>query len=87
MSTNVHLAYFVLLIIGIVAVLTYLALRAGHGYSVEDTMAHAEKFADAVQEGHGGMTAFVWISCGVIVIWSFIYLVTHWQQFATTFFR
>jgi hypothetical protein len=87
MSTNVHLAFFVLFLIGVAALLIYLALRAGHGYSVEDTVAHSETFANAVQEGHGGMTAFVWICCGAIVIWSFIYLATHWQQFATTFFR
>jgi hypothetical protein len=87
MSTNVHLAYFVLLLIGLVAFLTYLAIRAGHGYSVEDAVAHAEKFANTVQEGHGGMTAFVWISCGAILVWSFVYLIMHWQQFAVTFFR
>ncbi|XUX01244.1 MAG: hypothetical protein TUN42_04445 [Dehalogenimonas sp.] len=87
MSTNVHLAYFVLLLIAIISLLTYLALCAGRGYSVEDTVAHAEKFANAVEEGHGGMTAFVWISSGAILVWSFVYLIMHWQQFAVTFFR
>lgn len=87
MSTNVHLAFFVLFLIGVGALLTYLAIRAGQGYSIEDTMAHAEKFANVVEEGHGGLTAFVGISCGAIVIWSFVYLIMHWQQFAVTFFR
>ena len=87
MNTNVNLAYFVVLIIAIVAFLTYLAIRAGHGYSVEDTQAHAEKFANTVGEGHGGLTAFVWIPCVAILIWSVVYLIIHWQQFAVTFFR
>jgi hypothetical protein len=87
MNTNVNLTYFVVLIIAIVAFLTYLAIRAGHGYSVNDTKAHAEKFANAVEEGHGGITAFVWVPCGAILIWSVIYLIMHWQQFAVTFFR
>jgi nitrogen fixation protein FixH len=87
MSTNVHLAFFTLLMIAVVTLLIYLASRSGRGYSVEDTKAHAEKFAGVIEEGHGGMTAFCWITIGAIFIWSIIYLIMHWSEFAVVFFR
>ena len=87
MSTNVHLAWFALLIIGIVTLLVYLAVRAGKGYSVEDTQAHAETFGDVVQEGHGGMPAVALVPIIAILIWSVVYLIMHWSQFAVVFFR
>ncbi len=87
MSSNVHLAWFVLLIMGIVSLLTYLAVRAGHGYSVEDTQAHAETFGGVVQEGHGGTPAITLVVISTIIIWAIIYLIMHWRQFAVVFFR
>ena len=87
MSSNVLLAYFTLLIIGIVAILVYLAVRSGSGYSVSDTKAHSEKFPDGVEEGHGGMTAFTWVTFGGIFVWSIFYLVSHWSQFSSVFFK
>jgi hypothetical protein len=86
-NTNVHLAWFDLLLIGIVALLTYLAVRAGKGYSVEDTQAHAETFAVGVQEGHGGMPAITLVVILFLIIWSIVYLIMHWSEFAVVFFR
>jgi hypothetical protein len=85
--TNVNLAWFVLLVIAVVTLLVYLGVRAGHRYSVEDTQAHAETFAGVVQEGHGGVPAFVMVTIWAIVIWSVVYLVMHWSEFAVVFFR
>jgi nitrogen fixation protein FixH len=87
MSSNVHLAFFTLLIMGVVALLTYLAVRSGSGYSVSDTKAHAEKFPDNIEEGHGGMTAFTWITFGSIFVWCIVYLVLNWSKFASVFFK
>ena len=87
MSTNIRLAWFVLLIIFSAAFLLYLAVRAGKGYSVEDTEAHAEEFGGVVKEGHGGITAFAGISIVAILVWSIVYLIMHWSEFAVAFFR
>lgn len=87
MSSNVHLAFFTVGIIFLVAFLIYLALRAGRGYSVKDTQTHAETFGGVVQEGHGGITVFVFITVTAIIVWSVIYLIMHWSQFAIVFFR
>jgi nitrogen fixation protein FixH len=84
---NSNLFLFTLLIIGVVAVLIYLAVRSGSGYSVSDTKAHAEKFPDNIEEGHGGMTAFTWITFGSIFIWCIVYLVLNWNKFASVFFK
>ena len=87
MSTNVHLALFTLLIIGAVSLLGYLAARSGNGYSVADTRAHAEKFSGLVEEGHGGMTAFCWVTIGAILVWSVVYFAMHWSEFSVVFFK
>jgi nitrogen fixation protein FixH len=85
MSNNANLAYFTLLIIGVVTLLTYLASRSGRGYSVEDTKAHAEHFADGIEEGRGGLTAFCWVTIGAILVWSVIYFIMHWSEFTAAF--
>jgi len=87
MSSNLHLALFTLLIIGISAILMYLAVRSGSGYSVSDTKSHAEKFPDNIEEGHGGMTAFTWATFGGILVWCVVYLVQHWSEFSSVFFK
>lgn len=87
MNTNVKLVYFTLLIIAVVAFLVYLAVRSGKGYSVEDTKAHAEEYPDGIKEGHGGMTAFCWVTIGAIFVWSIIYLIMHWNEFSVVFFK
>ncbi len=86
MSSSVRLAWLTVLIIALTMLLTYLATRSGRGYSPERTKEDADDFGGAVQEGHGGMTAFLWLSFVAIVVWSVVYLVMHWNEFATTFF-
>jgi hypothetical protein len=63
-------------------VITWLILRSGHGYSVHDTEAHSTNYADTIKEGHGGLTLFLWVSFIVILIWSIVYLIQHWNEFS-----
>jgi hypothetical protein len=73
--------WLVLGMIGAFVILVILAMRSGHGYSVEDTEAHATDYAGVIKEGHGGLTAFLWVFTIGIVGWSIGYLVTHWSEF------
>jgi hypothetical protein len=66
-------------------VLTWLALRSGRNYSVNDTEAHSTNYADVIKEGHGGLTIFLWISFGAIFVWTIVYLVQHWSEFNAIF--
>ncbi len=38
-------------------------------------------FANVVKEGHGGMTAFLWVSFGAILAWQSITIIVNWSQF------
>ncbi len=62
-----------------------LLLRSGHGYSVRDTDAHAVDFPGGLKEGHGGMTAFLWVFFSAIIIWGIIYFILHASEFAIIF--
>jgi hypothetical protein len=86
-NTNVNLAFFTVVVILVASLLIYLALRAGRGYSVDDTQAHAETFGGGIQEGHGGVTAFVAVWIIAILIWATVYLIQHWSQYAVVFFK
>ena len=66
-------------------VYTWLVLRSGHGYSVHDTETHAADYANVIKEGHGGLTAFLWVSFILIFGWTIMYFVTHWGEFARLF--
>jgi hypothetical protein len=59
----------------------WLALISGRGYSVEDTEAHSIEYGEVVKEGHGGMTAFLWVSFVLLFIWTIAYFVQHWDEF------
>jgi hypothetical protein len=61
--------------------LVALALRSGHDYSVEDTESHAVEYAGVIREGHGGMTAFLWVTCLAIFGWAIAYLIQHRHEF------
>jgi hypothetical protein len=63
------------------AVLTYLAVTGGKGYSVQDTQAHASDYAGQMKEGHGGMTALLWVSFVAVLLWAVYYLVRHAGEF------
>ena len=61
-------------------------LVAGNGRSrAGDPEAHAEGFAGVVREGHGGMTAFLWVSFALLILWTVYYFVAHAQQFLVIF--
>ncbi len=62
-----------------------LLLRSGHGYSVRDTDAHAVDFPGGLKEGHGGMTAFLWVFFGALILWAIVYLVLHASEFSIIF--
>jgi hypothetical protein len=79
--------YLVIAVAVSVVILTWLALRSGHGYSVHDTEAHAVNYADEIKEGHGGMTLFLWLSFLAIIIWTIVYLVQHGSEFSVIFSR
>jgi hypothetical protein len=77
--------YIVIAVAVSIVILTWLALRSGHGYSVHDTEAHAVNYADEIKEGHGGMTLFLWLSFTAIIVWTIVYLVQHASEFSAIF--
>ena len=73
------------LTVGSVVVFTILLvlLIRGARYSVSDTEDHSEDFAGGViKEGHGKMTMFLWVLFAGMFIWTVVYLVMHWHEFA-----
>jgi len=62
-------------------ILIILLIR-GSKYSVSDTQAHSTDFAGIIQEGHGGMTAFLWLLFAGMFVWVIVYLIIHWHEFA-----
>jgi hypothetical protein len=77
--------YLLLGVIAAFVVLIYLALRSGHGYSVHDTEAHATEYAETIKEGHGRMTAFLWVCYIAILVWTIVYLFEHSSEFSIFF--
>jgi hypothetical protein len=65
----------------IFVIITWLALRSGHGYSVHDTEAHSTNYADTIKEGHGGLTLLLWVCFITLFIWTVVYMVQHWSEF------
>ena len=63
----------------------FLFLRSGRGYSVHDTQAHSTEYGGVIKEGHGGLTAFLWVFFIFMIVWSVVYLVTNAGQFAIIF--
>jgi hypothetical protein len=66
-------------------VLLWLMLRSGHGYSVHDTEAHAEDYGGGIREGHGGMTAMLWVLYIGILVWTIVYFVIRSDDFSVLF--
>ena len=62
-----------------------LLFRSGHGYSVHDTEAHSTNYAGVIKEGHGGMTAFLWVFFVFILVWTIVYFAQHASEFAIIF--
>jgi hypothetical protein len=84
---NNYIFCFYIAFICIVAftVLLILLLRSGHNYSVHDAEAHSTNYANVIKEGHGGLTAFLWLLYATIFIWTIVYLVMHWSEFGLIF--
>ena len=80
------IAFYITLIciFGFVAVLVLL-LRSGRHYSVKDVESQSSRFAGIIREGHGGMTAFLWVLFAVIFIFTIVYFVLHASEFAIIF--
>lgn len=59
----------------------WLFVRGKKSYSVDDAESHAEDYANVIKEGHGGMTAFLWVSFSLIFSWTVYYIIINWSQF------
>jgi len=66
-------------------ILIWLMVTGGKKYMSEDAEAHAQEYAGLVKEGHGGMTGFLWMSFAMVLIWTVVYLMLHWREFAVVF--
>jgi hypothetical protein len=86
-SSQVPSVFFWLtaVIVASLGVAIWLGLRSGRNYSVHDTEAHASNYANVIKEGHGGLTAFLWVSFGAILVWTIVYLIQHWSEFGVLF--
>ncbi len=84
-NINTFAFYITLLCIVAVVLITVLLLRSGKGYSVRDSQSHAEDFGGVIKEGHGGMTAFLWVTFSVILIWTIVYFILHASEFRIIF--
>ncbi len=62
-----------------------LLLRSGQGYAEKDIDAHAVGFPGGLKEGHGGMSAFLWLAFGAMFVWTVVYFVQHAGEFAVIF--
>ena len=70
--------------VGSILAFSVLLILLVHGsrYSVHDAAAHASDYGGVVKEGHGGLTAFLWVLIIGIFVWTIVYLVMHWHEFA-----
>jgi hypothetical protein len=70
--------------IGSITVFSILLVLLVHGskYSVHDSQAHSSDYGGVIKEGHGPVTAFLWVMFVSMFIWTIIYLVMHWHEFA-----
>jgi hypothetical protein len=84
-NINTFAFYITLFCIAAVVVLIILLLRSGKGYSVRDAQSHAEDYAGEIKEGHGGLTAFLWLLFTSMLIWAIVYFVIHAHEFTILF--
>ena len=64
------------------AVLVSLAYVGGRHYSLGDAEAHSVEFSNDIKEGHGGVTALLWVTFAVVIAWTIFYLVDHASEFS-----
>lgn len=70
-----------LIIIACGFVATLLSLYSGETYSNERVDNENEDYANTIKESRGPVSAFLWVCYLAIALFSFIYLVQHWQEF------
>jgi hypothetical protein len=75
----------VIISIASIVVLLWLLIVGGKNYTVEDTESHAELYANIIKEGHGGMTAFLWVTYVFLFIWTIYYYAANLEQFLVIF--
>ncbi len=63
-------------------VVIFMMFLAGSKYSVHDAETHATEYAGTIKEGHGGLTAFLWVLFIGMLVWTIVYFVMHWSEFA-----
>lgn len=63
-------------------VLLFLLFISGSKYSVHDTQAHATDYGGTIKEGHGGLTVFLWLLFIGMFVWTIVYFIMHWSEFA-----
>ena len=61
--------------------LLLILLLRGSRYSQSDAEAHSLEFGGVIKEGHGGITAFLWLMFGAMFVWTIVYFVMHWSEF------
>jgi hypothetical protein len=79
---GVAAAYWTIGLVAVTLVTLYLILRSGRSYSVHDTEAHAVEYAGLIKEGHGGLTAFLWVSYVLMAVWTVLYFAQHASEFS-----
>lgn len=71
-----------LIIIACGFVATLLSLFSGGNYPNERVDNENEDYAGTIKEARGPVSLFLWACYFSIALWSVIYLVQHWQEFA-----
>jgi hypothetical protein len=62
--------------------LLILLLISGSRYPVSKVEDSAIDYGGAAKEGHGTMTTFLWVTFSGMFVWTIIYFVLHWHEFA-----
>jgi len=84
-TLGIDALYWTLAIVFAFLLTLILLLRSGRGYSVHDTEAHSTDYAGVIKEGHGGMTAFLWVFFAALLVFTIAYFVMHASEFAIIF--
>lgn len=75
----------VLVTIALYVIWAVYALIAGRGYDDASAESDAESYGGIIQEAHGGIPAFLWITYVVLAVWTVAYLYFHRADFAAMF--
>ena len=64
------------------AVALWLMLREGKGHPNQETEIDSTDYADIVRTGHAPLGLFLVLFITGIIIWTIVYFVLHWSEFA-----